>query len=188
MYEELRDIEALERDPFNVINYSDKLESKEFLENYLIEMANVTGKFMKVEDIDFSFYFSKKNSSHGIRIKINWNRETMTSGDEGYIELHGNYNYYQSPKVKYKPHNYEIETVRYFARKYKVLFAAVWECKLDADTLSEYFKGRLSWQELMSCFENIPQEVKEVFEHCRGLKDLEFAVRKNSAFNMHDKE
>lgn len=55
-------------------------ESIEFQKHFLIEMANVTGKFMKVEDIDFSFYFSKKNSSHAIRLKINWSRNSMTGG------------------------------------------------------------------------------------------------------------
>lgn len=152
----------------------------------LLEMANITGKYMKIEDIDFSFYYSRKNSSHSIRLKINWNRETMTGDDEGYIELHGDYKYYQSPKLK-KKKEADIATVRYFAKKYKVLFAAVWECKLDADTLGEYFKGRLSWQELMSSFENINnKEILEVLANCRNLKDLEYAVRKNNAFNMND--
>ena len=67
------------------------------------------------------------------------------------------------------------------------VFAAVWECKLDADTLSEYFKSRLSWYELMSSFENISnKEILEVLANCRNLKDLEYAVRKNDAFNMND--
>ena len=149
-------------------------------------MANITGKYMRIEDIDFSFYYSRKNSSHSIRLKINWNRETMTGDDEGYIELHDDYKYYQSPKLK-KKKEADIATVRYFAKKYKVLFAAVWECKLDADTLGEYFKGRLSWQELMSSFENINnKEILEVLANCRNLKDLEYAVRKNNAFNMND--
>ena len=114
------------------------------LNDSLLEMENVTGKYVKVEDIDFSFYFSKKNSCHDIRVQVNWNRESMTGDNEGYIELHGNYVYYQSPKVKYKPKAYEISTLRYFCRKYKILFVAVWENRLDADTLSEYFKGRIT--------------------------------------------
>lgn len=161
-------------------------ESTVFKKHFLIEMANVTGKFMKVEDIDFSFYFSKKNSSHAIRLKINWNRDSMTGNDEGYVELHGNYRYGQSPKAKYRPKAYEIETVRYFAKKYKVLFAAVWESKLDADTLSEYFKGRISWQELINSFENIKKAIRDVLAKCRNLKELEYVVRINNAFNMND--
>lgn len=161
-------------------------ESVEFQKHFLIEMANVTGKFMKVEDIDFSFCFSKKNSSHAIRLKINWSRNSMTGDNEGYVELHGNYRYGQSPKTKYRPKTYEIETVRYFAKKYKVLFAAVWENKLDADTLSEYFKGRLSWRKLVNSFENIKKDVKDVLSKCRNLKELEYAVRMNNAFNMND--
>lgn len=37
-------------------------------EDMLTEMANVRGKDVEVDDIDFSFYFSKKNSNHGIRV------------------------------------------------------------------------------------------------------------------------
>lgn len=155
-------------------------------EDYLLEMANVTGKYMKIEDIDFSFYFSKKNSGHGIRAKINWNRESMTGDKEGYMELHGEYRYSQSPKLKFYPDSQSIKTARYFFKRYKVLFAAVWESVLDADTLAEYFKNRISWEELKESFEIKDKELKEVMLACQNLKDLEYAVRKNNIFNMND--
>lgn len=155
-------------------------------EEDLLEMANVTGKYMKIEDIDFSFYFSKKNPSHGIRIKISWNRDSMTGDDEGYMELDGDYIYYQPEHVKYRPKSYEIETVRYFAKRYKVLFSAVWESKLDADTLSEYFKGRLSWSDLLSSFENISMSDLNIIKSSKDRIDLEKKVRENNIFNMND--
>ena len=41
----------------------------------LMEMANLRGKQVKTDNIDFSFYFSSKaGNSHSIRIKICWNR------------------------------------------------------------------------------------------------------------------
>ena len=54
-------------------------------EEMLTEMANVRGKDVEVDDIDFSFYFSKKNSNHGIRLKVVWNRERMSGNDDVYI-------------------------------------------------------------------------------------------------------
>lgn len=189
IFEKLREIEALEKDPFNRVFYlnEDELETPEEHELFLTEMANVRGKHIEVEDVDFSFYISEKNGNHAIRLKVCWNREKLISEECGYLELHGKYEYYQSPQLKYKPKNYEVDTVRYFAKKYKVLFAAAWERKLDCDDIAEYFKGRMSWKELMQEWINIPNnDIKEVLSNCRNLKDLEYAVRKNNAFNMND--
>ena len=67
------------------------------------------------------------------------------------------------------------------------MFAAAWERKLDCDDIAEYFKGRMGWKELMQEWINIPNnDIKEVLSNCRNLKDLEYAVRKNNAFNMND--
>ena len=187
--EKLREIEAVEKDPFNKVFYlnEDELETPEEHELFLTEMANMPGRFMKVEDVDFSFYISEKNGNHAIRLKVCWNRERLISEECGYLELHSNYEYHQSPQLKYKPKTYEVDTVRYFAKKYKVLFAAAWERKLDCDVIAEYFKGRMSWKELMQEWINIPNnDIKEVLSNCRNLKDLEYAVRKNNAFNMND--
>jgi len=176
-------MENLEED-FNVL---EDLETPEEHERFLLEMANVRGKSVKVEDIDFSFYISTKGDiQHAIRIKICWNRERMQLNTTGILQLHGDYEYFNSPNSNYKPKKYEVETVRYFGKKYKVLFAAVWEDKLDASDLAAYFTGYISWQELMKSFMDIDEEVLEVIANCRGLKDLEFAVRKNNAFNMND--
>ena len=189
IFEQLREIEALERDPFNKIFYltEEELETPEEHELFLTEMANMPGRFMKIEDIDFSFYLSEKNGNHAIRLKVCWNRERLISDECGYIELHGDYKYNQPKDLKYKPKNYEIETLRYFAKRYKVLFAAAWERKLDCDVIAEYFKGRIAWRELMQEWINIEdEEILEVLANCQNLKDLEYVIRKNNIFNMND--
>lgn len=184
--EALKEIEAIERDPLNCIFYDNSPEPPELLEKMLVEMASVRGKYNEIEDVDFSFYISVKNSVHGIRMKVCWNRERLIPNECGYIKLHGDYKYFQDESLKYRPKTYEIETLRYFAKRYKVLFAAVWEDKLDADDVAGYFKGNISWKEMVNRFYNLNNEVKEVLANCRNLKDLEFAVRKNNAFNMND--
>ena len=160
-------------------------ELKNLNEESLLEMANVTGRFVKIENIDFSFYFSKRNASHGIRIKINWNRESMTGEAEGYMELHGSYKYFQASNVKYKPNRQQIKNVQKFAKKYKVLFAAVWECKLDADMLTEYFKGRVSWGDLMNSFEHVTKDQQQTINRCEDLTELEKQVRAHDIYNMN---
>ena len=118
-FEQLKEIEALERDPFNIIHYrsEDELETSEEHELFLTEMANVRGKHIEVEDVDFSFYISEKNGNHAIRLKVCWNRERLISEECGYLELHGDYEYNQSSHLKYKLKSYEIDTVKYFAKK-----------------------------------------------------------------------
>ena len=149
-------------------------------------MANVVGSAMVVEDIDFSIYFSRKNSSHSTRLKIVWNNAKMTGQGEGYLYLHGDYRYQQSSHQKFNPDATDIATARYFAKRYKVLFAAVWENCLDENVLGKFFKGKVSWDVLVNSFYNINSQVCAVLSNCRNLKDLEYAVRKNKAFNMND--
>lgn len=150
------------------------------------EMANVRGRSCKIDDIDFSFYFSKKNSNHGIRLKILWNREKTLRDDDGYIELHGDYKYYSSPKAQHRPKQWEIKGLQYFCRKYKVLFAAVWEMKLAEDDLADYFKEIITFKELVALFDNISEMNYFRVNHCNNLRELEQCVRQNKIFNMND--
>ena len=155
-------------------------------EDMLTEMANLRGKDVKVDDIDFSFYFSKKNSNHGIRLKVLWNRERMSGNDDGYMEMHGDYKYVRAPGSKYKPSGWEINGLRYFCKKWKPLFAAVWEQKLDETDVRKYFEGQLTFQELMETFEGIKKEHYSIVKKCNNARQLEEAVRKYSIYSMND--
>ena len=189
--EKLRELEALEKDPFNKIFYDKDIWDEELELNEdvaLLEMANVLGKKCEVEDIDFTFYLSTKmGMRHSIRVKIVWNKDHYDKDKLGYIEAHGNYKYGQDLSQKFNPKSYDIDTARYLVKRYKVLFAAVWEMKLEADDVADYFKGTISWKNLMNSFYNIKsQEIKEILANCKNLKDLEYAVRKNNVYNMND--
>lgn len=154
-------------------------------EDWLLEMSNIRGKFVKVEDIDFSFYFSAKNSNHGIRVKIRWDREKLGTDFDGYLELHGDYKWNpvtHSKKVK----QYEIDTARYFFKRYKSLFAAVWELKLDENILIEYLKGQIPLHDLIKEFENISQKDIDKMLECNTTTELNKCVRENDIFNMND--
>lgn len=154
-------------------------------EDYLIEMANIRGKDMKREDIDFSFFFSRKYPNHACRIKICWNRNKMTH-DTGVLELHGDYRYTQDYSCEYTPDSVEIATARYFAKKYKVLFSAVWEEKLDPNDLTDYFRCRMSFDELLDCFQNLSSLNKSRIKSCNSIKELEQCVIEYGIFNMND--
>lgn len=159
-------------------------------EQYLFEMSNIKGKYIKIEDIDFSFYFSSKNNvnnQHGIRVKICWNREKI--GEDlldGYMELHGNYKYVSKKEPNIKSDSIDIATARYFFKRYKVLFSAVWENKLDENILSDYLRGNINFTQLLKEFENIENNQYELINSASNIKDLERLVRTYNIFNMND--
>lgn len=155
-------------------------------EDMLTEMANVRGKDVEVDDIDFSFYFSKRNPRHGIRLKVVWNRERMSRDDDGYMEMHGDYKYVMSSPKAYEPKGWEVSGLRYFCKKWKVLFAAVWEMKLDETDVRKYFEGDIPFSKLMQTFDNITDSQYREVNKCRTVRQLEEVVRKDNIFNMND--
>ena len=159
-------------------------------EEYLLEMSNIRGKYVQVEDIDFSFYFSSKNnvnSQHGIRVKICWNREKIGLDLlDGVLELHGNYQYISKNRPNVVPDRYDLDTARYFFKRYKVLFSAVWENKLDENNLVAYLTKRITFEDLLNSFEDINEEYIEIITKAKNIKELESIVRKFNVFNMND--
>ena len=155
-------------------------------EDSLMEMANLRAKDVKIEDINFSIYFSpKQTDQHSIRIKVLWNRERMNSGNfDGVLYLHGDYEYKQNPNADNKPDMYDIFELRYFAKRYRVLFAAVWENKLDPNDVEDYFKGRLSFEELLTLFLDLDSDDYDKIQQARNIKELERIVSENNMFNM----
>ncbi len=180
---------------FNADEFLDKADQEVF-EWYirdpsavLMEMANVVGNKVTLESrLPFSFYFSSKKSihnRHSIRLKVIWNPNKAPDDADGYFELHGNYEYIRASH-KYKPTAKELETARNFCKKYKVLFAAVWEGVLDPDPLQDYFKGRIKLNELLSKFDIEDDMQYYYLNHCKSLEELETCVRKYNIYNMND--
>ena len=164
-------------------------EEEELNEGLLMEMANTVGKNVKIDDLPFSFYFSRKTvCRHSIRLKVFWDRNRINDDKCGYIELHGDYLYSQCPKQKYKPDSQDIKGLRYFAKRYKVLFAAAWECVLGEDALQDYFRGLIDFQELLKSFyvDKIGKNKYEALNYSTDLKMLEKLVRQYNIYNMND--
>lgn len=144
----------------------------------LMYFANVRGINIKTDDVNFSFYFSSNNGDpQGISVQICWiNNKISNSLIDGYMNLHGDYEYVQSSKKHIDEEN--ISNAREFFKKYKVLFSAVWEEKLQEDTVQDYFRNMLQIEDI--CNElNIKADIKTIDE-------LEMYVRSNNLFNMND--
>ena len=152
----------------------------------LMEMANLRGRQVKTDNINFSFYYSDKSGvSHGIRVKIKWNPDRMSGEVDGYMELHGDYNYIDSPNSK-KPRTKDILAAKKFFQKYKVLFAAVWEMKLEEDVVQDYLRKLITLEEVKAEFYDIPEVAYMQIQKCNSISDIEYVVRKTDAFNMND--
>ena len=147
-------------------------------------LCDMTGKFVLVEYINFSFEFAiKSNVQHNaIQVVINWNRDRLSGTKDGYMNLWGNYKY-----VRYEygqdASNEEISEARDFFMKYKVLFAAVWEENLDPDSVRDYLRKILSFDELKESFYDVPEGI---FKDAKTIADIEDIIRKNKLFDMND--
>ena len=171
-------------------------EDKNLFEEYvrepsklLFEMANLRGEDVEVEDgLPFSMYISSKDvvhGVHGIRVEIVWNPAKMRSDADGFMELHGDYKYVAG-KYKKKPTADEEKCAREFFKKYKVLFAAVWENKLVDSAVTSYMMGDRSWTKLLGNFKDITEDEQCKINHCKTIEELEKCVRDNNIFNMND--
>ena len=72
-----------------------------------------------------------------------------------------------------------------FFRKYKVLFAAVWEQRIYESFISEYFFGTITFPELLQEFDFYEEHTTEINE-IQSIDELEHFVRENNIFNMWD--
>lgn len=155
----------------------------------LMEMANLTGNNIKLENrLPFSIYYSTLDAArgrYGIRAKLLWNPSKSPEDPDGTLELHGDYTYTPGSH-KYRPTQKELDLARSFFKKYKVIFAAVWEKKLVYDDVQNYFYGRISFKELLTNFMNVKEKEFYLINHCKSLSELEKVVRENHIFNMND--
>lgn len=180
------------------MNFIDDIDKELFLEYLndpsavLLEMANFVGDSIVVDKVPFSFFISDKSvarGKHAIRAKIIWNSSKAPHDADGYLMLHGDYEYV-SGSHKYKPTTKELQIARNFFKKYKVLFAAVWEQVLDAEPLQDYMKGYITFSKLVAKLDiepDNPESLKYYYaSRCKSAEELEAIVREHNLFNMND--
>ena len=133
-----------------------------------LEMADVRGKDVKTDKINFSFYFSAQNSSHWIRVKIRFNPEGLRNKDfDGYMELHGNFKWTPNRNVPKR----DVELARSFFKKYIVLFNAVWNETLYSGDVIDFFRCRMSFPTLLQQFK-VDKEIYDAIQKCKDLQTL----------------
>ena len=67
-----------------------------------------------------------------------------------------------------------------------MLFAAVWENKLDENILSDYLRGNIDFTELLDSFEDLPDSDMVKIKQAKSVKDLFNIVKENNIFNQRN--
>lgn len=155
----------------------------------IFAMANIRGKHVKVPGrLDFSFFFSPKDVTegkeitHGLRVKPIFNPEKMSLDMAGTLKLHGDWEYIPGTNDK-KVAAKDVRRMKAFFKEYKTLFAAVWEKALLPDSLYDYFRGTITFEEMLEDFD-FYDELKEEIEDVNSLIELTDLVREYRLFNL----
>lgn len=150
-------------------------------------MSNMVGKYVKLDGpLSFSFYFGTKDAfstenSHGIRVKICPNRERYQPNNVSELELHGEYKLHNTAMIKKVVEN----EARTFFKKYKVLFAGVWEKVLLEENIVGYFKNRATLDDIVE-ESYLTKKQKSLLRSVSSIEKFEEIVRRYSMFNMND--
>ena len=128
-------------------------EEYESLDDILC-MSNVRGKYIKnPHRLPFSFYFSSNNESqHSIRVKVVFDPEKLKSSLTGIQKLSDDWAFTPG-KNDGSVSKKDIAYMQEFFKHYIVLFAAVWDEQLQDATLEDYFKGDISFHEMLEDFD-----------------------------------
>jgi hypothetical protein len=134
-------------------------------------MSSILGRMVSTDSIDFSFFFSRKNDNvHGNRAKIRFNPDKISHSDfDGYMEMRGNFKWVSNRQIPAR----QVNVARRFFQKYSVLFDAVWDETLHELILQDYFRKRITWEELLAEFEVDDKEIYNEIQQCRNLNELE---------------
>lgn len=151
----------------------------------IFAMSNVRGRYVvNPEQLDFSFYFSSgAGVDHSIRVKPVFDPEKLKVSLTGTLKLCDDWEYEPGPndiKVSQK----RINRMKQFFRQYLVLFAAVWDEQMQDATLEDYFKGQISFNEMLqdlSFYEDYSEELDTI----DNVQDLEVFCIDNDLVNMY---
>lgn len=164
---------------------------------------SVAGDKVKIERINFSFYYSVKNSSHGIRVKVRWNRGGCDKSNiDGFFMLHGDYEFVATKNSKFVSEDC-IDEARQFLKKNRIFFALVWGNNFNGKYFDNYLKGKIGiFEDLFDGFyvdyktkQQLREEVeylkakpiyRELEENDRNLRIFTNIVRNSKLFELYE--
>lgn len=192
-----------DQDDFDSDCYSPDNELSNGTGNLVSLHESVAGDKVKIERINFSFYYSVKNSSHGIRVKVRWNRGGCDKSNiDGFFMLHGDYEFVATKNSKFVSEDC-IDEARQFLKKYRIFFALVWGNNFNGKYFDNYLKGKIgifedlfdgfyvdykTKQQLREGFEYLKAKpiYRELEENDRNLRIFTNIVRNSKLFKLYE--
>lgn len=160
---------------------------KRYVKNHtdIFAMSNVRGRYVTVEpNIEFSFYYSPKNTNHEIRVKPVFNRDRLSVDDVGTLKLTGDWEFKPGRSDK-KVNSKDVEIMKQFFRKYLVLFCMVWDKQLPDPELGDYLTGRMDLHELIQQIKFYPDWDSEL-DSIVDVSQLEDFCYNHNLVNLRD--
>lgn len=148
-------------------------------------MSNVRGRYVKnPKQLPFSFYFSSGDGvTHGPRVKPLFNPERLISSLTGTLELCNNWEYVPGKDDKNVGEK-SIRQMKKFFKDYVVLFCLVWDEHMQDATLEGYFKGEITFNEMLQDIDFHPQ-YKDHLDNMASVQELEKFCRDNELVNLY---
>ena len=149
----------------------------------IVAMSNVRGKFVVVENIPFSFYYSVRNSNHGPRVKVTMNGQNMRPNRMSSLKLCNDWSIDindQDARISAK----DLATMKEFFRKYLVLFLIVWEDLISEPELADYFEGKVTLKEFIQDTDFYNEYSREL-DDINSVSELETFCRDNNLINFY---
>lgn len=149
----------------------------------IVAMSDVRGKYVTVENIPFSFYYSVRNSNHGPRVKVTMNGQNMRPNkmsslkicDDWSIDIND-----QDSRISSK----DLNSMKEFFRKYIVLFLIVWEDLISEPDLGDYLEGKISLQEFIQDTD-FYTDYSDELDTIDSVTELEEFCRNNNIVNFY---
>lgn len=154
-------------------------------DDYILAMSNIRGIHVKnPNNLPFSFYFSSgKNAPHNIRVKPMFNPAKLKESLTGTLKLCDDWEFKPGVNDKnVKPD--KIAAMKAFFRRYIVLFCAVWDEQMQDGILEDYFKGEITFQEMLEDLDFFDEYTEEL-SAISTVEELEEFCRINNLVNFY---
>ena len=148
-------------------------------------MSDVRGRRIKVEpDINFSFYYSPRNSSHGPRVKVIFDPDRIKSAEMSNLRVCGDWRFTPNKEAD-KSSSKDIAQVKAFFRKYLILILIAWEdATNDQASIRDYFEGDITLHEFIKELKFYDEYSKKL-DKIQTVAELEQFCRTNDLINMY---
>ena len=148
-------------------------------------MSDVRGRRIKVEpNVNFSFYYSPRNSSHGPRVKVVFDPDKINSSQLSNLRLSGDWRFTPNREIGKIPSK-DIAEAKAFFRKYLVLILIAWEgATNDQVSIRDYFEGDITLHEFikeLKFYDGYSAQLDKI----KTVDQLEQFCRKNDLLNFY---